>query len=134
MPVLAPDTGHVDAALLTAIDAATALPVHRTPPASAPDRYIRFRCVSEVDVYTFSGRAWGTFLYDITGWDKSGSAAAIKTEMGNIASALMDAKPTVSGGRVVRMRREGRREDDPNVNGIQYQQVIDTWRIEVIPA
>ncbi len=134
MPVLAPDTGHVDAGLNTAIDAATALPVHRTVPMGAPYPYIRFRCVSEVDSYVLAGRAWGRFLYDITGWAESGSAAAIKTELGNIATALFATKITVSGGTVTYQRREGRREDDPSLNGKQYQQVIDTWAIEVIPA
>lgn len=134
MTVLAPDTGHVDAGLFTAIDAATTTPVYRTVPSSAADRWIRFACVSEVDVYTLSGRAWGEFLYDVTGRDKSGSAAAIKTEMGNVATALIDAAPTVSGGRVIYLRREGRRESDPVENGIQYQMVIDTYRLRVVPA
>lgn len=134
MPVLAPDSGHVDAGLLTAIDAATTLPVYRTAPTGTAYPYIRFRLVSEVDSYVLAGRAWGRFLYDITGWDKSGSAAAIKTQMGEIATALLASKITVSGGTVKYQRRIGRREDDPVENGVQYQQVIDTWLIEVIPA
>ena len=134
MTVLAPDTGHVDAGLATAIDAATTIPVYRTVPQGAAYPYLRFRCVSEVDSYVLRGRAWGRFLYDITGWDKSGSAASIKTHLGNVATALFATKITVSGGRVTYQRREGRREDDHVLNGIQYQQVIDTWAIEVIPT
>lgn len=134
MTVLAPDTGHVDTAMFTAIDAAATIPVYRTVPAGAAYPYIKFRCISEVDAYTLAGRAWGRFLYDVTGWAKSSSAAAIKTELGNVATALMDAAPVVSGGTVAYMRRQGRVEFDPTTDGIVYQNVIDTWEIEVIPT
>lgn len=134
MPVLAPDTGHVDAAMQTALDAASSIPVYRVPELNAPYPYIQFRCISEVDNYTLTGRAWGRFLYDVTGWEKGKSAAAVKTQLGNIASALMDAKPTVSGGAVIYLRREGRVEFTPDKDGLLYQQVIDRYVIEVIPA
>ena len=134
MTVMAPDTGHVDTAMLTAIDAATTLTVHRTTPTNVVYPYVKFRCISEVDNYVLTRRAWGRFLYDVTGWDKGLSAAAIKTALGNIATALMGATPTVTGGLVTYLRRVGRVEFDPVVDGVQYQQVVDTWAIEVIPA
>ena len=134
MPVLAPDTGHVDAAMYTTLDAASASPVYRTVPPGAAYPFTRFICISAVDSYTLGGRAWGRFLYQIDTWDKSGSAANAKTIAGNIASALMDAKPTVSGGRVTYCRREQRRETDPVENGIQYQRISEDWAIEVIPT
>lgn len=134
MTVLAPDTGHVDGGLFTALDAATTLPIYRTVPSGAEYPYVKFRCISEVDAYTLAGRAWGRFLYDVTGWAQGGSAAAVKTALGDIATALNDGTLTVSGGTVTYMRREGRLEFDPVENGQQYQQVIDRYVIEVIPA
>lgn len=132
--VLAPDTEHVDAAMDTAIDAATTIPVHRTVPSGAPYPYIKFRCISDVDNYVLRGKSWGRFLYDVTGWAKGSSAAAVKAQLRLIRIALTDAKPTVSGGTVMYLRREGRVEFEPVENGVQYQQVIDRYVIEVKPT
>lgn len=134
MPVLAADTRHVDAGLYTAIDAATTAPVYRTTPSSTAYPHVKFRCISEVDSYVLAGRAWGRFIYQIDTWDKSGSAIPAQDIAGNIASALMDASPTVTGARIVKCRREQRREEDPVENGIQYQRVSEDWAIEVIPV
>lgn len=128
------DTEQIDGMLATELDAATTAPVYRTVPAGAPDRWIRFRLVSEVDIYHLRGQAWGEFLYDITGRDKSGSAAAVKAELAAIKARIQDASPAVAGGIVKFLRREGRREDDPIVNGVQYQHVIDTYRLRVVPT
>lgn len=128
------DTEHIDEMLATELDAAATAPVYRTVPSTAPARWVRFRLVAEVDVYHLRGQAWGEFLYDITGRDKAPSAAAVKTELAAIKARIQDAAPAVTGGRVVFLRREGRREDDPVLNGVQYQHVIDTYRLRVVPT
>lgn len=139
MTVLTPDTRHVDLGLFTAITAALAAAppvggVLRTVPTGTPYPFVRFMCVSEVDTYVLTGRAWGRFIYQIDTWDKNGSVIAAQDIGGTIATALMDAALTVSGGRVVFCRRGQRRETDPVENGIQYQRVSEDWEIEVVPT
>lgn len=139
MTVLAPDTRHVDKAVYASIAAAvSANPpaggVRRTVPSGTSYPYIKYMCASSTDNYTLGGRAWGRFLYQIDVWDKSGSAIAAQDIAGTVAYAFMDSAPAVTGGRVVYLRREQRRETDPSENGIQYQRISEDWVIEVVPT
>lgn len=130
-------TGAIGAALFTKLSSVTGMSGHvfaRSAPTGSTYPYATFGLVSLVDEYVLAGREWLETLWDVTTWDKSTSPAAARTKADLIDAALTDGSMSISGAALLSMRREGRREMDPTLDGIRYQQIVDTYRLRVQPT
>jgi len=105
------------------------------PPAKNPFPYLRFRLSpSPEEVWTFGGRRIARFRYQVSVGDRGNSKAAAYAALARADVLLSDATFSPTSGTVLLCRREGFGPETPEeVDGIPYQMVHATYRIDALP-
>ena len=105
------------------------------PPAKTPFPYLRFRLGSSPEeVWTMGGGRIARFRYQVSVGDRGNSKAACYAALARADVLLTDATFSPTAGTVLYCRREGFVPETPEeVDGIPYQMVHATYRIDATP-
>lgn len=105
------------------------------PPAKTAFPYLRFRLnASPEEVWTMGGGRIARFRYQVSVGDKGNSKAACYSALTRADVLLSDGTFSPTSGTVLYCRFEGHPPETPEeVDGIPYQMVHATYRIDAIP-
>jgi hypothetical protein len=105
------------------------------PPAKTLFPYLRFRLnASPEEVWTMGGGRIARFRYQVSVGDKGNSKAAAYAALARADVLLSNGTFSPTSGTVLYCRREGYAPETPEeVDGIPYQMVHATYRIDATP-
>jgi hypothetical protein len=105
------------------------------PPAKNPFPYLRYRLMaSPEEVWTMGGGRIARFRYQVSVADRGNSKAAAYAALARADVLLSDGTFSTTSGTVLSCRREGFPPETPEeVDGIPYQMVHATYRIDALP-